>query len=63
MCIRDRRYANMMLALQGIIPDSNYPRVDKDRRAYVKLHAPEAKKVIFEMCIRDRLRCIPYEGR
>lgn len=40
----------MMLALQGIIPDSNYPRVDKDRRAYVKLHAPEAKKVIFDIC-------------
>ena len=45
-----KRYANMMLALQGIIPDSNYPRVDKDRRAYVKLHAPEAKKVIFDIC-------------
>ena len=45
-----KRYANMMLALQGIIPDSNYPRVDKDRRAYVKLHAPEAKQVIFDIC-------------
>ena len=38
-----KRYANMMLSLLGIIPDANYPRVDKDRRAYVK------------MCIRDRM--------
>ena len=45
-----KRYANMMLSLLGIIPDANYPRVDKDRRAYVKLHAPEAKQVIFDIC-------------
>ena len=40
----------MMLSLLGIIPDANYPRVDKDHRAYVKLHAPEAKQVIFDIC-------------
>ena len=45
-----KRYADVMLSLQGIIPDANYPRVDKDRRAYVKLHAPEAKKVVFDIC-------------
>ena len=45
-----KRYANMMLSLLGIIPDANYPRVDKDRRAYVKLHAPDAKQVIFDIC-------------
>ena len=45
-----KRYANMMLSLLGIIPDANYPRVDKDHRAYVKLHAPEAKQVIFDIC-------------
>ena len=31
---RFKHYANMMLSLLGIIPDANYPRVDKDRRAY-----------------------------
>ncbi len=38
------------VSLQGIIPDVNYPRVDKDRRAYVKLHAPEAQQVVFDIC-------------
>ena len=33
-----KRYANMMLSLLGIKPDA----VDKDHRAYVKLHAPES---------------------
>ncbi len=37
-----KRYANMMLSLLGIQPDANYPRVNKDRRAYVKLHAQES---------------------
>ena len=45
-----KRYANMMLSLLGIQPDANYPRVDKDRRVYVKLHAPEAKQVILDIC-------------
>ena len=37
-----KRYASMMLSLLGIQPDANYLRVDKDRSAYVKLHAPES---------------------
>lgn len=42
-----KRYANMMLALVGIIPDSNYPRVDNTAELYVKLHA---RGSIFDIC-------------
>ena len=45
-----RRYADKMLSLQGIIPDANYPRVDSEHRAHVKLHAPEAKEVLLDIC-------------
>ena len=57
-----KRYANMMLSLLGIIPDANYPRVDKDRRAYVKLHAPEAKEVIFDICGKKYPMKKDYDG-
>lgn len=35
---------------QTTLPGNTYPRVDADRRAYFKLHAPEAKDVQVDIC-------------
>ena len=32
------------------IPGNAFPKVDKERRAYFRIHAPEAKKVIVDIC-------------
>ena len=32
------------------VPGNEFPKVDKDRRAYFYLHAPEANKVILDIC-------------
>ena len=32
------------------VPGNEFPKVDKDRRAYFYLHAPEANKVVLDIC-------------
>ena len=32
------------------IPGNEFPKVDKERRAYFRIHAPQAKKVIVDIC-------------
>ena len=32
------------------IPGSDFPKVDKERRAYFRINAPEARKVILDIC-------------
>ena len=32
------------------IPGNDFPKVDKERRAYFRVHAPEAKKVLLDIC-------------
>ncbi len=44
-----------MVELQGkvaetTIPGNDYPRVDKNNRAYFKLHAPQAQEVMVDIC-------------
>ena len=35
------------------IPGNDFPRVDADRRVYVRLHAPEAKQVVLDICSKQ----------
>lgn len=41
--------ANAFIA-ETTVPGNEFPKVDKDRRAYFYLHAPEANKVVLDIC-------------
>ncbi len=38
------------VTVENAIPGNEFPKVDKERRAYFRIHAPEAKKVIVDIC-------------
>ena len=35
---------------ENAIPGNEYPKIDKEHRAYFRIHAPQAKKVVVDIC-------------
>ena len=35
---------------ETVIPGNEFPKVDKERRAYFRIHAPNARKVVVDIC-------------
>ncbi|MBP5196215.1 MAG: acetyl xylan esterase [Bacteroidaceae bacterium] len=35
---------------ETVIPGNEFPKVDKERRAYFRIHAPKARKVVVDIC-------------
>ena len=38
------------VTVENAIPDNDFPKIDKQRRAYFRIQAPQAKKVVVDIC-------------
>ena len=38
------------VTVENAIPGNEFPKIDKERRAYFRIHAPQARKVVVDIC-------------
>ena len=38
------------VTVENAIPGNEFPKIDKQRRAYFRIQAPQAKKVVVDIC-------------